>query len=576
MVEDTRSKKVEGEPREVPELPPGVAEVDPFSTLDDIIENLSDDEQEPETPQEASNNPSDGTTDSNKIRVVVRMRPLLPDELARGEIEGLRVCDDNQTIEFLTQCSKSSQFKTLTFHSCVAQDLSQEDVFPLSGIDPLIAAVCKGQNATALAYGQTGSGKTYTMSGPENLIGANPNDMLNDPQGLIPKSVKNVCTSMCEKQARLQGLMPRCIRALFREIKKQGVPTSVKVSFLEIYNEKISDLLSGKDDCAVRMHQKEGFYVEDALLVPCKNARQLMAAYVKGMRNRAVSATMMNKESSRSHSIIQIFVERKTGDAVVSSKLVLVDLAGSERMKTHGTDVVRRNMLETANINKSLLALSNVVSKLSSGESSVNYRDSNLTKLLMDTLGGHGNTLVIACVSPAATYIEESLNTLTFASKAANIVKKVVVKLSPHELEIQQLQQTIAELRVENERLKSNPASTGPAPAQLICGKCSGDVLESEISEAPAQNPETEDLTVLQLQAENRELKEGLWSKVVMLEKVASGWKSEAMRLRAVLEENGITVVDEEPEPEVSKTDPHEKMSLAERIKMKKQLATDL
>ena len=94
-----------------------------------------------------------------------------------------------------------------------------------------------------------------------------------------------------------------------------------------------------------------------------------------------------------------------------------MDLAGSERLKTHGAEVVRRNMLETANINKSLFALSNVVSKLSSGETSVNYRDSNLTKLLMDTLGGHGNTLLIACVSPAASYIEESANTLSFASK---------------------------------------------------------------------------------------------------------------------------------------------------------------
>eukprot|EP00298_Acanthocystis_sp_HF-20_P028918 c7772_g1_i2.p1 GENE.c7772_g1_i2~~c7772_g1_i2.p1 ORF type:complete len:514 (-),score=192.95 c7772_g1_i2:77-1618(-) len=503
--------------------------------------------------------------------------------------------DDGQTVEFTDPSSKLPQVRSLTFHSCVQGNMTQENFFPLSGIKSLLSSVLSGLNSTVMAYGQTSSGKTFSMSGPESYLGANHTDEIYDPNNEIPQIIKDICKQMAKEQEKLQGLIPRSIKALFKEIRKRhklnpSEKYTVKTSYLEIYNEKITCLISGKEGCNIRM-SGEGFIVDDAAVEQCNNVKELMALFVNGIHNRTISSTNMNKESSRSHSLLVIYIDfQQAGSTNIrTSKLVLVDLAGSERLKqAHGHEgsAVKRNLSETANINKSLLALSNVVSKLSQGESAINYRDSNLTKLLMDSLGGTCRILLIACVSPAKSFIEESGNTLAFASKAANIVKKVVIKLSPHEIEVQKLNGIIKELKEENENLKRQISQGKFSPATETATITSSPSpqsvsLSQSSSEKPSHHRDASG-SFNQIQNENIELRQILWEKVVAVEKVAQQWKNEVIVLRTLLEKNGISYpkatlsgensesISDEIEEETEKQKAKAKQELIEKIHQKK------
>lgn len=278
-----------------------------------------------------------------------------------------------------------------------------------------------GYNATIFAYGQTGSGKTFTMQGQDDQV----------------------------------GLIQRCLYYLFdrlEEERNQWNETIVKGTFVEIYNETVYDLLNehsfSQDDAGnvrvLREDVKRGVvYIEGAKEERLVSAESAINVFKRGANNRHVAETRMNRESSRSHSIFTIYLTRRRKvnaiEETVESRFNLVDLAGSERQQSTGTVGVR--LKEAGNINKSLLALANVINSLSDQDSQptiqsssqqsqnrhVQYRDSKLTFLLRDSLGGNSRTAVVACVSPSWTCQGESLSTLRFARRAKMIKNKAMV-----------------------------------------------------------------------------------------------------------------------------------------------------
>ena len=263
----------------------------------------------------------------------------------------------------------------------------------------MLDSALNGYAATAFAYGQTGSGKTFTISGHQERI----ETIASDTGG----------TSS-------DGLVPRSIRYLFDCISRarQGVGDgettfSVRASFAEIYNEQVYDLLNLQSGpLQVRWNIRNGFFVQDLFVVECENVDDVMAVVSEGHRNRRVGSHEMNMDSSRSHSLLTLHLESESIDPddghmmVKFGKMVFVDLAGSERLKESKATGV--TMTETGAINKSLFTLGKVISALgkkdqrerhgkSNDKNFVPYRDSKLTKLLMDSLGGSCMTLMIAC-----------------------------------------------------------------------------------------------------------------------------------------------------------------------------------
>ncbi|RHY77196.1 hypothetical protein DYB34_008138 [Aphanomyces astaci] len=314
--------------------------------------------------------------------------------------------------------------RNFQFDLCASEDMSQDDFFNLSGITTLLDSALEGYLATVFAYGQTGSGKTYSMSGLEEKLGLS----------------KERTTSQ-DYDDPSDGLIPRSIRYLFQSvaIKSPDTTFSMKASYCEIYNEQAYDLLNAASGALnVRWNDRNGFYVQNLLVVQCDSMDDVMAVVDEGHRNRRVGSHEMNKDSSRSHSILTITLDQEVldpndGHSVVKyGKMSFVDLAGSERLR----DTKSANAEETSSINKSLLTLGKVIAALGTKSNTqvfVPYRDSKLTKLLMDSLGGNSLTLMIACVSPSPVVMEDTLSTLNYATRAKNIQNKPTVQMDPKE-----------------------------------------------------------------------------------------------------------------------------------------------
>uniref|UniRef100_G3Q803 Kinesin-like protein KIF16B n=1 Tax=Gasterosteus aculeatus aculeatus TaxID=481459 RepID=G3Q803_GASAC len=381
------------------------------------------------------------------VRVAVRVRPMNrreKDLTAKCiiKMEGTKTSITNLKIpDGIAADSTRDRTKTFTYDfSYDSKDckssafVSQEKVFKDLGSDVLRAAF-EGYNACVFAYGQTGSGKSYTMMG-------NPGDA-----GLIPR--------FCEGLFSRIAAATRWDEASFR----------TEVSYLEIYNERVRDLLRRKStqtyNLRVREHPKDGPYVEDLskhLVQNYSDVEELMEA---GNINRTTASTGMNDVSSRSHAIFTINFTQAKFDAEMPSETVskihLVDLAGSERADATGATGVR--LKEGGNINKSLVTLGNVISALADmTQDGVNtnlkrksvfvpYRDSVLTWLLKDSLGGNSKTIMIATVSPADVNYGETLSTLRYANRAKNIINKPTINEDGNV-------RLIRELRAEIVRLK--------------------------------------------------------------------------------------------------------------------------
>ncbi|XP_010342895.3 chromosome-associated kinesin KIF4B [Saimiri boliviensis] len=354
------------------------------------------------------------------VRVALRCRPLVPKEIS----EGCQMCLSFVAGEPQVVVGTDKSF---TYDFVFDPSTEQEELFN-TAVAPLVKGVFKGYNATVLAYGQTGSGKTYSMGG------AYTTEQENDPT---------------------VGVIPRVIQLLFKEIdKKSDFEFTLKVSYLEIYNEEILDLLCPSREKAqinIREDPKEGIKIvgltEKTVLV----ALDTVSCLEQGNNSRTVASTAMNSQSSRSHAIFTISIEqRKKSDRNSSfrSKLHLVDLAGSERQKK--TKAEGDRLKEGININRGLLCLGNVISALGDDKKGgfVSYRDSKLTRLLQDSLGGNSHTLMIACVSPADSNLEETLNTLRYADRARKIKNKPIVNIDPQTAELNHLKQQVQQLQV--------------------------------------------------------------------------------------------------------------------------------
>ncbi|RWS31541.1 kinesin-like protein KIF3B, partial [Leptotrombidium deliense] len=308
-------------------------------------------------------------------------------EIGDGNERVVEMYPDKGVVELKDPKSNSEPAKNFTFDAVFDWNSKQTDIYD-EIVRPLVACVLEGFNGTVFAYGQTGTGKTYTMEGVRD-----------------------------DEQRR--GVIPNSFEQIFSHIaRSQNQQYLVRSSYLEIYQEEIRDLLN--KDQAKRLELKEradvGVYVKDLSSFVCKSIKEIEHVMTVGNQNRVVGATNMNEHSSRSHAIFIVTVEHtQLGiDGVTHirvGKLNLVDLAGSERQTKTGA--VGQRQKEAIKINLSLSALGHVISALVDGKSThIPYRDSKLTRLLQDSLGGNAKTVMIANIGPSNYNYEESLTTL--------------------------------------------------------------------------------------------------------------------------------------------------------------------
>ncbi|XP_053158958.1 kinesin-like protein KIF17 [Hemicordylus capensis] len=359
---------------------------------------------------------------SEAVKVVVRCRPLNDREKQLGCKVVVNMDSARGQCFIQNPAATEDPPKQFTFDGAYYVGLSTEQIYNEIAY-PLVEGVTEGYNGTIFAYGQTGSGKSFTM------------------QGIVdPPSQK--------------GIIPRAFEHLFESVQcAENTKFLVRASYLEIYNEDIRDLLgpNTKQKLELKEHPEKGVYVKDLSLHTVSSITQCERIMETGWRNRAVGHTLMNKDSSRSHSIFTInmeiyVVDERGRDHLRAAKLNLVDLAGSERQSKTGA--VGERLKEATKINLSLSALGNVISALADGKSRhIPYRDSKLTRVLQDSLGGNTRTLMVACLSPADNNYDESLSTLRYAHRAKNIQNKPRINEDPKDALLREYQEEIKKLR---------------------------------------------------------------------------------------------------------------------------------
>lgn len=378
--------------------------------------------------------------ETNSVLVAVRVRPLNQREKTAGSPEclshegttGISLARD----ELAKYGEKENRF---AFDCVMRQGCRQQDVFERTA-RPLLFKVLQGYNGCLFAYGQTGSGKTWTMQG--------------------------------EGQGENAGVIPQLCNELFQEIETRSAEKTITVlcSVLEIYNERLKDLTTEKGSEDLAIHEDvtvggKGIYVDGLNEVPVNSATDILNLVAKAQARRAVGQTNMNEHSSRSHSVVTLRIgscdaDDKEGVSLTVSKLHLIDLAGSERQKATGATGDR--LKEGAQINLSLSALGNVINALTEPKSAggkgrhVPYRDSKLTRLLQDSLGGNSFTVMICNVSPAKINAEETLSSLRFAERAKKIENKAHVNRDPKSEKIMELIQENKALKAKVARLEAH------------------------------------------------------------------------------------------------------------------------
>ena len=409
----------------------------------------------------------------DNLRVAIRVRPPLNRETQEGvPFRSIAiVSEDHKSISLaeyvgseFSEIERQRQWieepslfhlHRFTFDSIFDMDSLQEDVYNISA-KQAVQSVLEGYNSTIFCYGQTGTGKTYTMEG-FTYDSKNPN----------------------------RGIIQRTIQDIFNFIETtsdENTKFIIRASFLQIYNENISDLLkSDKKNLQIREDKKKGIYVDLLSEWAVRTPLDLYALLRRGSNNRCTSTTYMNDVSSRSHAVFQITVEQMSEDdlnlekkdnnkmQIKIGKLNLVDLAGSERIRITGNQ--GKLLEESKKINKSLSCLGNVINALTSEKkvklknipknNYIPYRDSKLTRLLQDSLGGNCKTTMIATISPSEDAFSESLSTLYFAQRAKKIKNRPVINedvnnralIRKYENELKNLRN---ELEIKNRMINNN------------------------------------------------------------------------------------------------------------------------
>lgn len=397
----------------------------------------------------------------DNVKVAIRVRPPLPREREEGiPFRSIAlVSEDHKCIRLveylgaqLDEVERQKewdekpflfQLHRFTFDFVFDMDSSQADVYSQTA-QQAVLSVLEGYNSTIFAYGQTGTGKTYTMEG----FTYNNND---PAKGIIQRTIEDIFYNI-------------------EQASNQNTKFIIRASYLQIYNEMISDLLKPeKKNLQIREDKKKGIYVDNLTEWAVRSPVDLYALLKRGGSFRATASTYMNDVSSRSHAVFVITVEQMTqefinGEAhtqIKVGKLNLVDLAGSERIRITGATGLQ--LEESKKINKSLSCLGNVINALteSKGRYHIPYRDSKLTRLLEDSLGGNCRTTMIAMISPAHESFSESLSSLHFAQRAKKIKNRPIINedvnnralIRQYEIELKNLRK---ELEEKNQMLQSN------------------------------------------------------------------------------------------------------------------------
>ncbi|XP_063622553.1 kinesin-like protein Klp68D isoform X2 [Cydia splendana] len=419
------------------------------------------------------------------VKVVVRCRPLSNREKNEGHDEVVQVWPERGAVQVL---NPKGQDKLFTYDAVYDANADTQTIYD-EMVRPLVASVLDGFNGCVFAYGQTGTGKTHTMEGtPED-----------------------------------EGIIPRAFRHIWQHIEtsaSRDVTHLVSCSYVELYLEDVRDLLS--KDCkklTIRGQELNGFYIPEMTSIVCKSAAEMARALRTGNRVRASGRTDMNEHSSRSHAVFLVTVEsqHKPSNRIRVGKLNLVDLAGSERQRKTGAGGER--LREAARINQALSSLGNVISALAENSPHVPYRDSKLTRILQDSLGGNSKTIMIAAVGPAAYNYDETITTLRYAHRAKAIKNKPIrnedpkdAKLREYQAEIERLRALISQRRAAEKRPRRPPRGT-PDPRPVPAEEDTIDTASLESEHILAESTiEQEKCKTEELEQQIRQLEERLVS----------------------------------------------------------------
>ncbi|KAH9559844.1 hypothetical protein CY35_06G076400 [Sphagnum magellanicum] len=372
------------------------------------------------------------------VQVLLRCRPFNDEERKSNAPQVISCYDQRREVTVIQNIASKQIDRLFTFDKVFGPQSLQKDLYD-QAVVPIVNEVLEGFNCTIFAYGQTGTGKTYTMEGSGRKT----------KNGELPADA---------------GVIPRAVQQIFDTLESQNAEYSVKVTYLELYNEELTDLLAPEEFSKLAMDDKSkkplalmedgkgGVLVRGLEEEMVTSASEIYHLLDRGSAKRQTAETFLNKQSSRSHSIFSITIHIKEAtpegeELMKCGKLNLVDLAGSENISRSGAKDGRAR--EAGEINKSLLTLGRVITALVEHLGHIPYRDSKLTRLLRDSLGGRTKTCIIATVSPSVHCLEETLSTLDYAHRAKNIKNKPEVNQKMMKSAL------IKDLYVEIERLKS-------------------------------------------------------------------------------------------------------------------------
>lgn len=415
-------------------------------------------------------------TPNECVQVVVRCRPISNKEQTDGSEEVVAVYPNRGVVEItnMTEANKE-QTKMFTYDAaydaCATQiNLYNEVVFPL------VSSVLDGFNGCIFAYGQTGTGKTFTMEGVRG-------------------------------NEDLKGIIPRTFEQIWLHINRtENFQFLVDVSYLEIYMEELRDLLKPNSKHLEVRERGSGVYVPNLHAINCKSVDDMLNVMHIGNKNRTVGFTNMNEHSSRSHAIFMIRIEMCDieTNTIKVGKLNLIDLAGSERQSKTGASAER--LKEASKINLALSSLGNVISALAENSPHVPYRDSKLTRLLQDSLGGNSKTIMIANIGPSAYNYNETLTTLRYASRAKTIQNKPVKNEDPQDAKLKEYQEEIERLKrliaPKQQRTEKTNKKRQRKPKKE---KVNNEVVQLEVDESD-EEPESDKENEAEVAKSNEEL----------------------------------------------------------------------